>query len=163
MVVPVIKIFSLAVKQITKPVAKHVIELTKDHPKFRRICVRTGQLHHRVTQFMQGRRKVTKLGEDAAVAVGSEALVELSVFFVGALILAYEVRLSMEKEKRKEAALQARFVALEANVEFLRGQNSGLEGQLSMLRLLHHSRPNKSPSLEYLVDKLYTTTDKKDS
>eukprot|EP01012_Entosiphon_sulcatum_P047486 TRINITY_DN6456_c0_g1_i2.p2 TRINITY_DN6456_c0_g1~~TRINITY_DN6456_c0_g1_i2.p2 ORF type:complete len:124 (-),score=9.49 TRINITY_DN6456_c0_g1_i2:31-402(-) len=73
------------------------------------------------------------------------------------------VRLSMEKEKRKEAALQARFVALEANVEFLRGQNSGLEGQLSMLRLLHHSRPNKSPSLEYLVDKLYTTTDKKDS
>eukprot|EP00667_Euglena_gracilis_P023316 EG_transcript_26291 len=126
MVVPVFKLLTLALKQISKPVSKNLYVFAQDHPRLSKGCIVLGRGYHRFSAYLQGRRVVGPVCDDVALSMGSEAAVELSAYLVAAVMLVWEFQWSADKEQRKKEAQEARFQALQDQLERLNALNAEL-------------------------------------
>ncbi|XP_033127098.1 optic atrophy 3 protein homolog [Anneissia japonica] len=107
---PMIKLVSLAMKQVSKPLAKRIQSLAKRNNFLRRyICMPPAQLHHWLEINLKMRslglgnpKKVERLSEDAAVELGAEMLGEGIVFSVAVGTIVFEYWRQSKKDEQHE-------------------------------------------------------------
>ncbi|EJD45654.1 OPA3-domain-containing protein [Auricularia subglabra TFB-10046 SS5] len=104
-----IKIATLIIRTIAKPISASLKEQARQHPKFRELCVGLAQRMHRTEIRMryhllgQERKAVRPLNEKTAVDNGANAIAEGFLFSVAAsLIIAESWRSSRKESKRRE-------------------------------------------------------------
>ncbi|KAG2396019.1 uncharacterized protein HKW66_Vig0066050 [Vigna angularis] len=143
MVLPLLKLGTLALKTLSKPVASRLKQQAAFHPRFRQLIVNMAQLliydfgdqtNHQITTRMQRRIyghatdvEIRPLNEEKAVQAAVDLIGELFVFSVAGVLLIFEVQRSSRSEARKE---ELRKQELEA----VRQKNENLAEEVELLK-----------------------------
>ena len=135
-----IKLGILAIKTVTKPIAKNLKVTAAENPVFRDMCVGVGRFVNQSTQrlnvWIMGHKvtNVRKISEVEAVNRGAEVLSEGMIFGVaGALIFAEYERKEWQDGKKKAAAAEKKKDeddAIARRFEFLQNEVSEIRGIL---------------------------------
>ncbi|CAN6553129.1 unnamed protein product [Malus baccata var. baccata] len=147
MVLPLLKLGTLAIKTLSKPVAARLKHQAAMHPKFRQFIVSIAQANHRMTTRMQRRiyshatdAKIRPLNEEKAVQAAVDLIGELFVFSVATVALIFEVQRSARSEARKEEARKRELEALKQRDEALSREVELLKEKLEELEKLARGR-----------------------
>ncbi|XVE51405.1 hypothetical protein DITRI_Ditri02bG0037700 [Diplodiscus trichospermus] len=134
MVLPLLKLGTLALKTLSKPVANRIKQQAGYAPRFRQFIISIAQANHQITTRMQRRIyshatdvEIRPLDEEKAVQAAVDLLGELFVFTVAGALLIFEVQRSARSEAKKE---EARGQELEA----LKQRNENLATEVELLR-----------------------------
>ncbi|KAK5580905.1 hypothetical protein RB653_000929 [Dictyostelium firmibasis] len=144
MVFPLLKVGSLLVKSLAKPLSKQIKDRVNKSPVWHDRVVRGARLWHRLdlklTKFSgDNSRKPTDLNVNAAIALGSEIVSEAFLLSVAVGLLLYETSRSSEKDKKKEETLQNRFKRLEEKTEI---QQETINNLTNVIQAIQSSNPN---------------------
>ncbi|XP_010919156.1 OPA3-like protein [Elaeis guineensis] len=119
MVLPVVKLGSLALRTLSKPIASRLKQQAGFHPRFRQFIIDLAQVNHRFTTTMQRRlynhstdTAIRPLNEEKAVQAAADLLGELFIFSVAGAALIFEVQRSARSEARKEELRKQELEAL---------------------------------------------------
>ena len=118
---PLIKLGSLALRQISKPLANHLKERAKNSHFFRtKICMPPAQFYHWCEVNVKARllnlgspKEVVKLNEQAAIDLGAELIGDIFIFSVGAFAVVAEYTRQQRKLSVEKAALESRLQQIE--------------------------------------------------
>ncbi|KAK2393632.1 hypothetical protein P8452_11684 [Trifolium repens] len=131
---PLLKLGTLALKTLSKPVAGKLKQQASIHPRFRQLIIDMAQKNHQITTQMQRRIyghatdvEIRPLNEEKAVQAAVDLIGEVFVFSVAVLALIFEVQRSARSEARKE---EIRKQELEA----VRQKNDGLAEEIELLK-----------------------------
>ncbi|KAJ3685095.1 hypothetical protein LUZ61_014259 [Rhynchospora tenuis] len=109
MALPTVKLFSLALKSISKPIAARLKQQAGIHPKFRNLIISLAQANHRISTTLQRQLyghstnvEIRPLNEEKAVQAAVDLIGELFVFSVAGGLVIFEVQRSARSEARKE-------------------------------------------------------------
>ncbi|KAK9284981.1 hypothetical protein L1049_024163 [Liquidambar formosana] len=109
MILPVLKLGTLALRTVCKPIANRLKKEAGLHPKFRQYIINIAQANHRFTTKMQRNiyghaknAKIRPLNEERAVQAAADLLGELFVFTVAGAAVIFEVQRSSRSEAIKE-------------------------------------------------------------
>ncbi|GMI82330.1 hypothetical protein like AT1G28510 [Hibiscus trionum] len=134
MVLPLVKLGTLALKTLSKPVAARLKRQAAYAPKFRQFIVSIAQANHQITTRMQRRIyshatdvEIRPLDEEKAVQAAADLIGELFVFTVAGAMLIFEVQRSSRSEAKKEAARRE-------ELEAMKKRNENLAAQVELLR-----------------------------
>ncbi|XP_039121457.1 OPA3-like protein [Dioscorea cayenensis subsp. rotundata] len=119
MVLPLVKLGTLAVKTLSKPIANRLKKEAGNYPKFRLFIINIAQINHRFSTSLQRRLyshatnvKIRPLDEEKAVQAAADLLGDVFVFLVAGGVLIFEVQRSARSESRKEEARKQELQAL---------------------------------------------------
>ncbi|KAL2328151.1 hypothetical protein Fmac_021578 [Flemingia macrophylla] len=125
-VLPVVKLATLALKTACKPIASRLKKEAGYHPKFRNFIISIAQANHRFTTRVQRRiyghdtgLAIRPLNEERAVQAAADLLGELFVFSVAVVAVIFEVQRSSRSEARKEELRRQEIQALNTRNEEL--------------------------------------------
>ncbi|KAB2029464.1 hypothetical protein Goshw_021209 [Gossypium schwendimanii] len=134
MVLPLLKLGTLALKTLSKPVAARLKKQAAYAPRFREFIVAIAQANHRITTRMQRRiyshatdAAIRPLDEEKAVQAAVDLMGELFVFTVAGAVLIFEVQRSSRSEAKKEEARRK-------DLEAMKQRNEELATQVELLR-----------------------------
>ncbi|PRQ31142.1 hypothetical protein RchiOBHm_Chr5g0032231 [Rosa chinensis] len=140
---PLMKLGTLAIRTISKPIAARLKTHAAVHPRFRAAIIWMAQyrwatqLQRRVQYGRAINVAIRPLDEAKAIAAATDFLGELVIFTVAGLAIVYEVNRSYKSEAKKEAqrkkeleALKLKDRDLEKEVESLRLKLQEMEKQL---------------------------------
>ena len=103
------KLFFLAVRQLSKPIANRAKAAAENSSTFRSACIGVGrQLHRGMTQFyrwLDGKESlehVRPLADASAVKLGTEVVSEFMVYGVACSTIVYEWRGTQKEKVQKE-------------------------------------------------------------
>ncbi|RDX86474.1 hypothetical protein CR513_32185, partial [Mucuna pruriens] len=137
MVLPLLKLGTLVVKTLSKPVASRLKQQAALHPRFRQLIINMAQANHQITTKMQRRIyghatdvEIRPLNEEKAVQAAVDLIGELFVFSVAGVLLIFEVQRNARSEARKE---ELRKQELEAVKQ--KNENLGEEVELLKQRI----------------------------
>ncbi|WOO83875.1 OPA3-like protein [Vanrija pseudolonga] len=125
-----IKIFSLAVKTLAKPIANAIKAQATEHETFRKICIGVAQGIHRTEARMrlgllnEEASKVKPLNDAKAVQNGANTIAEGFLFFVGAGLVLGETYRSSRKNANRRDLVAERLDSLESEIQTLRERES---------------------------------------
>ncbi|XP_066381436.1 OPA3-like protein [Miscanthus floridulus] len=145
MMLPLVKLGSLAFRTLSKPIAARLKYNAGIHPKFRGLIIGLAQANHRFTTNMQRRVygratdiHIRPLNEEKAIQAAADLLGELFVFSVAGAAIIYEVQRSARSEARKEEvrnqeieAIKKREEQLAQEVQLMKQKISEMERQYS--------------------------------
>lgn len=141
------KLGTLAVKTISKPLASQLKHQAKVHPKFRQSIINFAQRNHRITTQMQRRIyghatdvEIRPLDEEKAVQAAVDLIGEIFLFGVGGAVVVFEVQRSSRSEARKEEARKQELEELRIKDEELEKQVADLKSKLEELEQLAKAR-----------------------
>ncbi|KAL7424696.1 hypothetical protein Q5752_000380 [Cryptotrichosporon argae] len=123
-----VKIFSLAVKTLAKPIANTIKAQATQHESFRNICIGLAQRMHRTEARMrmgllnEEAKNIKPLNDTRAVQNGATTLAETFLFLVGAGLVLGESYRSARKEGRRRDEVADRLDALEAELRDVRAR-----------------------------------------
>ncbi|KAK8861627.1 hypothetical protein IAR55_002450 [Kwoniella newhampshirensis] len=126
-----VKIFSLAVKTLAKPIANTIKAQATQHETFRDICIGLAQRMHRTEARMRMGLLNTEggaikpLNDTRAIQNGATTLAETFLFLVGAGLIVGESYRSSRKETKRRDDVTDRLESLEGEIGRL---NNILEG-----------------------------------
>lgn len=135
------KLGTLALKTLSKPVASRLKQQASTHPRFRAFIVGLAQMNHQITTRMQRRIyghatdvEIRPLDEAKAVQAAGDLIGELFVFTVAGAAVIFEVQRSARSEAKKEEvrrqemeAMRERDEAIKTEVELLKSKLAELE------------------------------------
>ncbi|CAM0882675.1 unnamed protein product [Alopecurus aequalis] len=141
MVLPLVKLGSLAFRTLSKPIATRLKHNAGIHPKFRGFIIGLAQANHRLATNMQRRLHgraldihIRPLNEERAIQAAADLLGEIFVFSVASAAIIYEVRRSARSEARKEEirkqeveAIQKRMDELDMEKQIMRQRIAEME------------------------------------
>lgn len=134
MVLPLLKLGTLALKTISKPIAARLKAEAGLHPRFRESIINIAQANHRFTTTIQRRIyghatdvEIRPLNEEKAVQAAVDLIGELFVFSVAGAAVIFEVQRSARSEARKEAIRRQ-------EVEELRQRDEELAKEVEVLK-----------------------------
>ncbi|KAK2642333.1 hypothetical protein Ddye_024096 [Dipteronia dyeriana] len=134
MVLPVLKLGTLALKTLSKPLAAKLKQQASIHPRFRQFIVNIAQLNHRVTTRMQRRIhshatdvEIRPLNEEKAVQAAVDLIGEIFIFTVAGAVVIFEVQRSSRSEARKEEIRKK-------ELEELKERDDNLAREVGLLR-----------------------------
>ncbi|KAK1425396.1 hypothetical protein QVD17_20748 [Tagetes erecta] len=126
MVLPILKLGTLALKTFCKPIAKRIKKEAGLHPQFRHSIINFAQANHRFKTKLQRRiyghaidAAIRPLNEEKAVQAAADLLGELFIFTVLGTALVLEFQRSSKAEARKEALRKQELEALKQRDEDL--------------------------------------------
>lgn len=126
MILPVVKLGTLALKTFCKPIANRLKKEAGLHPKFRQFIINIAQANHRFQTQMQRRIyghdidvAIRPLNEEKAVQAAADLLGELFVFTVAGAAVIFEVQRSSRSEARKEEVRRQELQAMKQRDEDL--------------------------------------------
>ncbi|KAK7306609.1 hypothetical protein VNO77_44559 [Canavalia gladiata] len=147
MVLPLLKLGTLAVKTLSKPVASRLKKQAALHPRFRQLIVNMAQSNHQLTTKMQRRIyghatdvEIRPLNEEKAVQAAVDLIGELFVFSVAGILLIFEVQRSARSEARKEDLRKQELHAIKQSNENLAEEVELLKHRLQELEQLARQR-----------------------
>ncbi|KAG7834596.1 hypothetical protein KL919_002542 [Ogataea angusta] len=121
-----LKLTTLLVRQIAKPIANTLKHEAKNHRGFKVVCVRVAQYFHFLderlkTSLLRSKaRPVRPLNEAKAIQNGAEILSETFIFSVAAGALLYESNRQRVKENNRKDAMEEDVRRLEEEITELR-------------------------------------------
>lgn len=132
---PLLKLGTLALRQISKPLANHLKNRAKNSDFFRnKICIPPAQFYHWCEVNVKARllnlgspREVAKLNEQAAIDLGSELIGDMFMFVIGAAAIIAEYTRQSRKISDEKAALESRLQQIENQTGQLVELNKSLE------------------------------------
>ncbi|RWR96396.1 OPA3-like protein [Cinnamomum micranthum f. kanehirae] len=143
--IPVVKLGSLVLKTLSKPIASRLKQQAGIHPKFRNFIINIAQTNHRFTTTMQRRLygratdvEIRPLNEEKAVQAAVDLLGELFVFSVAGAAVIFEVQRSARSEARKEELRKQELEAIKQRSEDLAREVDLLKNKLDELE--HHAK-----------------------
>ncbi|KAL6330153.1 hypothetical protein AAG906_040073 [Vitis piasezkii] len=143
MILPVVKLGTLALKTMCKPIAARLKKDAGLHPKFRQFIINIAQANHRFTTTMQRRIyghatnvEIRPLNEEKAVQAAADLVGELFVFTVAGAAVIFEVQRSSRSEARKEELRKQELQALKQRDEDLAREVEQLKHKLEELEQL---------------------------
>ncbi|XP_078176963.1 optic atrophy 3 protein (OPA3) [Carex rostrata] len=147
MVLPVLKLGTLALKTLCKPIAYRLKKEAGKHPKFRELIIRLAQANHRTSTNLQRRIyghslnvEIRPLNEEKAVQAASDLIGELFVFSVAGAALIFEVQRNARSEARKEELRKMELQALKQKEEELAREVDLLKQKLDEIENLAKAR-----------------------
>ncbi|XP_050382129.1 OPA3-like protein [Argentina anserina] len=139
MILPAVKLATLVLKTMCKPVANRLKKQAGLHPRYR-FLFSLSQANHRFTTNVQRRIyghstdvAIRPLNEEKAVLAAAELLGELFVFTVAGTALIFEVQRSSGSEARKEEQRKLELQAMKQRDEELEREVQQLKKQLEQL------------------------------
>ncbi|XP_014492714.1 optic atrophy 3 protein homolog [Vigna radiata var. radiata] len=146
-VLPVVKLATLALKTACKPIASRLKKEAGYHPKFRSFIIAIAQANHRLTTRVQRRIygratdvAIRPLNEEKAVQAAADLLGELFVFSVAGAAVIFEVQRSSRSEARKEEIRRQEIQAIQTRNEELAREMELLAHKLEKLEQLSRGR-----------------------
>ncbi|XP_061345307.1 uncharacterized protein LOC133291126 [Gastrolobium bilobum] len=146
-VLPVLKLGTLALKTACKPIANRLKKEAGYHPKFRNFIISIAQANHRLTTRVQRRIyghatnvEIRPMNEDKAVQAAADLLGELFVFTVAGAAVIFEVQRSSKSEARKEELRKQEIQAIKTRNEELARELELLSQKLEELEQLARGR-----------------------
>ncbi|KAI3893040.1 hypothetical protein MKW92_025993 [Papaver armeniacum] len=134
MMLSVVKLGSLVLRTICKPIASRLKVAAGKHPRFRRCIINVAQTNHRFTTTVQRQIyghatdvAIRPLNEEKAVQAAADLLGELFVVSVAGTAIIFEVQRNARSEARKE---ELRKQELEA----IKQKEENLERELQLIR-----------------------------
>ncbi|XP_061341597.1 OPA3-like protein [Gastrolobium bilobum] len=147
MVLPLLKLGTLLVKTLSKPVASRLKQQAAIHPRFRQLIINMAQFNHQVTTKMQRRIyghatdvEIRPLNEEKAVQAAVDLIGELFVFSVAGVLLIFEVQRSARSEARKEELRKQELEAVKQKNEDLAKEVELFKQRLQELEQLARGR-----------------------
>lgn len=147
MILPVVKLGTLVLKTICKPIANRLKKEAGIHPKFRQLIINIAQANHRVTTNIQRRIyghstnvEIRPLNEEKAVQAATDLIGEIFVFSVAGAALIFEVQRSARSEARKEEIRRQEIEALRQREEDLGREVEQLKQKLNEIEHLARGR-----------------------
>ncbi|XP_017890699.1 optic atrophy 3 protein homolog [Ceratina calcarata] len=140
-VFPALKLGVLFVKQISKPLAKFLVNQAKNHPVFRTyFIIPPAQFYHwaevkaKMYVMNLGKpTKVAKLNEAMAIELGANLMGEVVIFSVAGGCLILEYNRQVAKEAKKEEARLAQIQLFTDQIENLSQVTTRQENQIQYL------------------------------
>ncbi|KAG5579272.1 hypothetical protein H5410_049899 [Solanum commersonii] len=143
MVLPLLKLGTLALRTLSKPIAARLKKEAGLHPKFRNFIISIAQANHRITTTMQRRIYghatdvgIRPLNEEKAVQAAVDLLGELFVFSVAGAIVVFEVQRNSRSEAKKEELRRQEMEKLRLRDEALEKEIKGLQSKIQELEQL---------------------------
>lgn len=147
MILPVVKLGTLALKTLCKPIANRLKKEAGLHPKFRHFIINMAQANHRFTTKMQRRiyghsvdAVIRPLDEEKAVQAAADLIGELFVFSVAGAAVIFEVQRSSRSEARKEEKQRQEIEAMMQRDEELAKEIQVLKQKLDEVEQLARRR-----------------------
>ncbi|OVA00003.1 Optic atrophy 3-like [Macleaya cordata] len=147
MILPFVKLGTLALKTLCKPIASRLKKEAGLHPRFRQLIVDIAQTNHRFTTTMQRRIyghatdvEIRPLNEEKAVQAAADLLGEIFVFTVAGAAIIFEVQRSARSEARKEELRKQELEAMKQREEELAIELQLIKQKLAELEHLAKGR-----------------------
>lgn len=98
---PIIKLFGVAIRSLSKPISTYVKNHLQDSPTFAKIMTTIGRKYQKCVNFMAGKNNsCIQLDQGRAITLGSEITVEGLFFVIGGSLVIYDHLASKEKSKQ---------------------------------------------------------------
>lgn len=143
MILPFVKLGTLALRTACKPIANRLKTEAGKHPRFRQFIMNIAQTNHRFTTQMQRRIyghatnvEIRPLNEEKAVQAAADLIGELFVFSVAGAAIIFEVQRSAKSEARKEELRKQELQAMKQKDEELEREVEVLKSKLEELEQL---------------------------
>lgn len=141
-VFPALKLGVLFVKQISKPLAKLIVNQAKNHPVFRTyFIIPPAQFYHwaevktKMYVMNLGKpTKVAKLNEAMAIELGASLMGEIIIFSLAGGCLIFEYNRQVAKEAKKEEARLAQIQKFTDDIESLQNNTIQLQTDIQYLK-----------------------------
>ncbi|XP_053985984.1 putative OPA3-like protein CG13603 [Hylaeus volcanicus] len=158
-VFPALKLGVLFVKQISKPLAKFLVNQAKNHPVFRTyFIIPPAQFYHwaevKAKMYIMNLgkpTKVAKLNEAMAIELGANLMGEVIIFSVAGGCLVLEYNRQVAKETKKEEARLEQIQKFTNDIENLNKITSQQETEIQYLleavKTLSKHTKNKLPAM----------------
>ncbi|KAK2968400.1 hypothetical protein RJ640_004406, partial [Escallonia rubra] len=147
MIIPVVKLGTLAIRTLAKPISARLKKGAGLHPKFRDFIISIAQANHRVSIQMQRRIygrstdiRIRPLNEERAVEVAADLLGEFFVFTVAGVALIYEVQRGARSEARKEEMHRQEMEAIKKKNEELTKEMAHLKLKMEAMKQIAMNR-----------------------
>ncbi|KAF0918900.1 hypothetical protein E2562_027339 [Oryza meyeriana var. granulata] len=147
MVLPLVKLGSLAFRTLSKPIAARLKHNAGIHPKFRGFIIGLAQANHRFTTNMQRRLygratdiHIRPLNEEKAIQAAADLLGELFVFSVAGAAIIYEVQRSARAEARKEEIRRQEIEARKKRIEELANEVQMMKQRINEIERRQYER-----------------------
>ncbi|XP_068666190.1 OPA3-like protein [Aristolochia californica] len=146
-VLPVVKLGTLVLKTLSKPIANRLKKQAGHHPSFRQFIINFAQANHRFTTNLQRRLyghatdvEIRPLNEEKAVQAAADLIGEVFIFSVGGAAVIFEVQRSARSEARKEEIRKQELEAMKQKDEELANEVEHLKHKLEELEHLARGR-----------------------
>ncbi|ORX33243.1 optic atrophy 3 protein-domain-containing protein [Kockovaella imperatae] len=122
-----VKIFSLVVRTLAKPIANTIKAQASEHESFRRLCIGLAQRMHRTEARLrmgllnESAQNIKPLNDTRAIQNGATTLAESFLFLVGAGLVVGESWRSSRKEGKRRDDVSDRLERLEADLGSIKG------------------------------------------
>ncbi|KAI3710213.1 hypothetical protein L2E82_39987 [Cichorium intybus] len=133
MSLPLMKLGTLALRTLSKPIASRLKKEAAINPKFRTSIIAIAQANHRLTTTLQRRIyghatdvEIRPLNEERAVQVAGDLIGELFVFTVAGGALIFEVQRSARSEAKREEIRKQ-------EIEVMRQRDEDIAKQMEIL------------------------------
>ncbi len=121
------KLFSLAMKTMSKPLVSSFKSYATSNNMFKRACISTGQFMHRLEKGFAGRTrlglpgapKILPLSEERALETGASMLSEFILFSIAGGLLVWENRRNAKSSENKQTTQDKRVADLESKLNEL--------------------------------------------
>ncbi|XP_003696728.1 optic atrophy 3 protein homolog [Apis florea] len=141
-VFPALKLGVLFVKQISKPLAKFLVNQAKNHPVFRTyFIIPPAQFYHwaevKAKMYLMNLgkpTKVAKLNETMAIELGANLMGEVIIFSVAGACLILEYNRQVTKESKKEEARLQQIQTFTNDINNLNQITSQQESEIEYLQ-----------------------------
>ncbi|XP_043792682.1 optic atrophy 3 protein homolog [Apis laboriosa] len=141
-VFPALKLGVLFVKQISKPLAKFLVNQAKNHPVFRTyFIIPPAQFYHwaevKAKMYLMNLgkpTKVAKLNETMAIELGANLMGEVIIFSVAGACLILEYNRQVTKESKKEEARLQQIQTFTNDIKNLNQITSQQESEIEYLQ-----------------------------
>ncbi|EGW31548.1 uncharacterized protein SPAPADRAFT_72332 [Spathaspora passalidarum NRRL Y-27907] len=121
-----LKLTSLLVKTVAKPMANAIKRQAKEHETFRNICIRMAQTLHsgelRLRMSLLGEKKirVRPLNDTKAIEQGANFISEFFIFSVAGSLIFYESYRSRKKASEARESLADDISVLQSEIEYIK-------------------------------------------
>lgn len=136
-----LKLTSLLVRTVAKPIANTMKAQAKEHETFRRACISIAQTVHstdlrlRMSLLGEKRIKIRPLNDTKAVEQGATFLSELFIFSVAGSLILYESYRSRKKASDERDAIADDISVLQYEIEYMKTKFQELDVKLDDFKI----------------------------
>ncbi|XP_047308470.1 OPA3-like protein [Impatiens glandulifera] len=147
MVLPFLKLGTLVLKTLSKPIAARLKKEAGLHPRFRSFIINIAQANHRMTTTIQRYTyahatnvEIRPLNEEKAVSDAVDLIGELFLFTVAGAVVVFEVQRSSRSEARKEELRRSEMEGMRQRDEELGREVELMKSKIGELEQLAKSK-----------------------
>lgn len=143
-----LKLTSLLVRTVAKPIAQTLKAQAKEHDAFKNACIRVAQTVHmtdvtlRMKLLGEKKIKVRPLNDKKAVENGANFLLEFFIFLVAGLLIFYESYRSRVKAQNEKLTVKNDITELQDEIEQVKVLMERLASDLDVLHTLAQNKAN---------------------